>query len=88
MEICFFCFDFSGKYIFCCFEFKLYYYYMDVQKVCLSNFKSKVNMVYINKKNYFKDRVNYLEKNMFKKYLFLYIKDIQYKIYMICFLFV
>lgn len=33
-------------------------------------------MVYINKKNYFKDRVNYLEKNMFKKYLFLYIKDI------------
>lgn len=53
MEICFFCFDFSGKYIFCCFEFKLYYYYMDIQKVCLSNFKSKINMVYINKKKLF-----------------------------------
>lgn len=40
---------------------------MDIQKARSSNFKSKVNMVYTNKKNHFKDRV---------------IKDIPYKIHM------
>lgn len=39
-------------------------------------------MVYTNKKKHFKDRVYYLEKNMFKQHSPLYIKDIQYKIHM------
>lgn len=82
MEICFPRFDPSGKYTPCCPDLKLYHYYMDIQKACSSNFKSKVNMVYTNKKNHFKDRVYYLEKNMFKKHSPLYIKDIQYKIHM------
>lgn len=82
MEICFPRFDPSGKYTPCCPELKLYHYYMDIQKARSSNFKSKVNMVYTNKKIILKIGFTIQKKNMFKKHSPLYIKDIQYKIHM------
>lgn len=83
MEICFPRFDPSGKYTPCCPELKLYHYYMDIQKARSSNFKSKVNMVYTNKKKIIlKIGFTIQKKNMFKKHSPLYIKDIQYKIHM------
>lgn len=83
MEICFPRFDPSGKYTPCCPELKLYHFYMDIQKARSSNFKSKVNMVYTNKKIFIlKIGFTIQKKNMFKKHSPLYIKDIQYKIHM------